>query len=602
MIPSLERLCIKAVQESWFWKVQKRQLEHLPEHAANEIFIALFEQGALDAISLEMFQHCVTEAYLNGNAVRSDWLAYLGRFLYLEGLQLEACLKLQDDSLSRLLPLNGTLSHLSLKGCRGLSGKASYHLQRLTSLTYLSLEGTCMGPPTAQRISALPQLSHLNLACSPVTADCTRALASALSLQTLSLSGCDIGDGEVQLLAASTSIRSLDLTWTRVTAPPLMASLTFLSLDSCYLGSSDHANHIVPHEASHSVRQQGGCPVVQSDRGVALQGSLQQGCLQHLELQGLQLDPTAWLRGAHGLLSLNLAGTPTPATSLGTLSKLTALTSLNLQVVTSLSNEVAWHLTSLGRLQHLNLAGCPGLNDASLPALWALTALTHLQLSSTGIAGLPGMGLPNSSSPVSTAESPSWASLEQLQCLELDDTRIGRLGCRALQPLRGHLTSLHIGGLSVDDMACEATARQGTSLKCLRLHGSLITQRGLIALKALWSLEELRIQGCAFMGTSARISLVSELPQLKCLHWDGVVQSLTELRAPMDSESQQARHSHAAVGPSASESLKLARFEERIKYMPARLQLLRKQFEADNDCQQIAATLRQLLPAELIVP
>ena len=58
-----------------------------------------------------------------------------------------------------------------------------------------------MGPPTAERISTLPQLSHLNLACSPVTADCMRAVAGAPALHTLSLSGCDIEDKEVQLLA-----------------------------------------------------------------------------------------------------------------------------------------------------------------------------------------------------------------------------------------------------------------------------------------------------------------------------------------------------------------------------------------------------------------
>ena len=36
----------------------------------------------------------------------------------LEHLQLETCLKLKDNSLSRLLPLCGTLVHLGLKGCR----------------------------------------------------------------------------------------------------------------------------------------------------------------------------------------------------------------------------------------------------------------------------------------------------------------------------------------------------------------------------------------------------------------------------------------------------------------------------------------------------
>ena len=58
-----------------------------------------------------------------------------------------------------------------------------------------------MGPPAAERLSTLPQLRHLNLACCPVTAGCTKALATAPLLQTLSLSGCDIEDTEVQLLA-----------------------------------------------------------------------------------------------------------------------------------------------------------------------------------------------------------------------------------------------------------------------------------------------------------------------------------------------------------------------------------------------------------------
>lgn len=120
-----------------------------------------------------------------------------------------------------------------------------------------------------------------------------------------------------------------------------------------------------------------------------------------------------------------------------------------------------------------------------------------------------------SNSSAAPADASAWASLGHLQILGLDATRIGRAGCRALQPLRGHLTTLHIGGPSVDDAACIAIARQGAGLKCLRIAGSLITQRGLDALKALWGLEELRIQGCAFVEFSARSALVAELPRLK---------------------------------------------------------------------------------------
>ncbi len=50
-------------------------------------------------------------------------------------------MKLKDDSLSRLLPLTSTLSALTLDGCKALTAKAAYHLQRLTSLTSLSLQG-----------------------------------------------------------------------------------------------------------------------------------------------------------------------------------------------------------------------------------------------------------------------------------------------------------------------------------------------------------------------------------------------------------------------------------------------------------------------------
>lgn len=46
---------------------------------------------------------------------------------------------------------------------------------------------------------------------------------------------------------------------------------------------------------------------------VLVRMAISAGTLQHLELQGLQLDPSPWLQGAQSLLSLNLAGeTPSP--------------------------------------------------------------------------------------------------------------------------------------------------------------------------------------------------------------------------------------------------------------------------------------------------
>ncbi len=127
-----------------------------------------------------------------------------------------------------------------------------------------------------------------------------------------------------------------------------------------------------------------------------------------------------------------------------------------------------------------------------------------------------GMGQPQPRvSRAYTPDGPSWGCLRQLKHLDLASTKTGRHGCRALQALRGHLTSLRLGGPFVDDAACIAVARQGPSLLCLHLHGVLLTARGLEALGLLWGLRELRIQGCAFMDMSARYRLLAALPHLQ---------------------------------------------------------------------------------------
>ena len=90
-----------------------------------------------------------------------------------------------------------------------------------------------------------------------------------------------------------------------------------------------------------------------------------------------------------------------------------------------------------------------------------------------------GMGQPQPRvSRAYTPDGPSWGCLRQLKHLDLASTKTGRHGCRALQALRGHLTSLRLGGPFVDDAACIAVARQGPSLLCLHLHGVLLTAPG----------------------------------------------------------------------------------------------------------------------------
>lgn len=94
-----------------------------------------------------------------------------------------------------------------------------------------------------------------------------------------------------------------------------------------------------------------------------------------------------------------------------------------------MSNEVAWYLTSLTRLIHLNVADCPRLDDACLPAIWALTALTRLSLSSTGVAGLPGMSLPNGVACLSFIYQPVRADEGLALAAPMESNKSARMGC-----------------------------------------------------------------------------------------------------------------------------------------------------------------------------
>ncbi|KAG2438828.1 hypothetical protein HXX76_005369 [Chlamydomonas incerta] len=95
-VPSLESLCVLSASEGAFWKVQRRSLERLPEHAANELLALLLvrQPGEIRPATLELFRHCVTRLELlppppagaAGQAVAAaysfgpDWAAVLAGF------------------------------------------------------------------------------------------------------------------------------------------------------------------------------------------------------------------------------------------------------------------------------------------------------------------------------------------------------------------------------------------------------------------------------------------------------------------------------------------------------------------------------------------
>lgn len=59
----------------------------------------------------------------------------------LQTLHIKGAAHLQEEALSMLAPLAGTLQELSLQGCHALRDRAGQHLQALTRLTRLDVGG-----------------------------------------------------------------------------------------------------------------------------------------------------------------------------------------------------------------------------------------------------------------------------------------------------------------------------------------------------------------------------------------------------------------------------------------------------------------------------
>ncbi|KAG2453325.1 hypothetical protein HYH02_001549 [Chlamydomonas schloesseri] len=136
VVPSLETLCVSAATEGRHWLVQRRSLERLPEHAANELLALLLvrQPGEIRPATLELFRHCVTRLELTpppagtaaavagslagggggggssvGPAVTAtasfgpDWAAALAGFSHLAELRLPGCSRLNFAALQALL-------------------------------------------------------------------------------------------------------------------------------------------------------------------------------------------------------------------------------------------------------------------------------------------------------------------------------------------------------------------------------------------------------------------------------------------------------------------------------------------------------------------
>ncbi|KAF6259033.1 hypothetical protein COO60DRAFT_1062578 [Scenedesmus sp. NREL 46B-D3] len=82
-VPSLESICIEVTAGHDFWLVQKRHVQYLPEHVANQLLQLVLQRGRLQQPKqLDSFRHCATCLALSGRQLgahhqMAEWLAYV---------------------------------------------------------------------------------------------------------------------------------------------------------------------------------------------------------------------------------------------------------------------------------------------------------------------------------------------------------------------------------------------------------------------------------------------------------------------------------------------------------------------------------------------
>lgn len=196
------------------------------------------------------------------------------------------------------------------------------------------------------------------------------------------------------------------------------------------------------------------------------------------------------------LRHLDLQGLAEEGPLLGMLPALTALTQLALSSSPRLGGaELARAVSSLLRLEELQLAGCCRLDDGALPALLRLSRLTRLDLGGTGLTGT-GMG---------RGGELGWRSLPRLVALVLPGGfQEGSLwGLSDLPALR----ELAAGALHLSDKGLRRISR-ATALRSLKVSASDASVEAVLQLAAaLQGLRELAVTGVwTSLGNEARVA------------------------------------------------------------------------------------------------
>lgn len=160
------------------------------------------------------FQH-VTAVDLSYQAVNDQELSRLTKLYEIDNLWLESS-EITDEGLEDLLAF-GRLRHLTLAASHKLTdrGLADY-FDRAPPLEFVSIHSTLASTLTAQALSQMPSVIHIDAWDTPMTDEGCRHLSRLPHLSTLRLDYTPIGDEGLAVLGEAAQLHRLSLFQTNV--------------------------------------------------------------------------------------------------------------------------------------------------------------------------------------------------------------------------------------------------------------------------------------------------------------------------------------------------------------------------------------------------
>ena len=359
--------------------------------------------------TVEIHQHVQCE---RERGVTDVAMLHLSSLTALASLHLFGCVHITAEGLRAVNRLPA-LTTLELCRCLMVTNEALVAVSELPALTALDLNGCCRLTEEGLRAirGKLPALTTLNLGdCTKLTDAALSAVSTFAALTHLNLSGCTKLTSEGLLsLNGMPSLASLNLVrcWNVTVAQPLGTRLTALNLAHCenvtgiqaLLGG---ANALTDLDLSHccnitvdGLRALGGLTSITTLKlcacggGGSVTDAVVSSLVSLTALTSLDLGSCRKVT-AHGMRAVSSLPLPisflslhkcnADADLLRTVSRLTALSTLNLDSAMNVRDEGMLAVSSLPAITSLNLYRCLELTDEGMLAVSAATTLQSLTI------------------------------------------------------------------------------------------------------------------------------------------------------------------------------------------------------------------------------